>query len=90
MFPNRCYLYTSLRAEVSLLPSRLLAFTKSFASLFSCIFGLLTTRLTSDANDLVRDCSLFMPKGGGAVFRVGGGVKFSKSIKKGGVFLKYK
>ena len=35
-----------------------------------------------------RDCSLFMPKGWGAVFRVGGGgeVKFSKSMKKGGVF----
>ena len=30
-----------------------------------------------------------MPKGG-PVFRVGGGVKFSKSMKKGGVFLKYK
>ena len=39
-----------------------------------------------------RDCSLFMPKGWGAVFRVGGGGegKFSKSMKKGGVFLKYK
>ena len=31
-----------------------------------------------------RDCSLFMSKGG-PVFRVGG-VKFSKSMKKGGVF----
>ena len=30
-----------------------------------------------------------MPKGWGAVFRVGGGgVKFSKSMKKGGVFFK--
>ena len=35
-----------------------------------------------------RDCSLFMPKGGGAVFRVGGGVKFSKSMKKGRCFFK--
>ena len=36
---------------------------------------------------LLRDCSLFMPKRG-PVFRVGGGggVKFSKSIEKGGVF----
>ena len=31
----------------------------------------------------LRDCSLFMPKGG-PVFREGGGVKFSKSMKKGG------
>ena len=38
-----------------------------------------------DSQDL-RDCSLFMPKGGGAVFRVGGGVQFSKSMKKGGCF----
>ena len=31
---------------------------------------------------------LFMPTGG-SVFRVGGGVKFSKSMKKGVVFFKY-
>ena len=29
-----------------------------------------------------------MPKGG-PVFRVGGGVQFSKSMKKGGCFFKY-
>ena len=34
-----------------------------------------------------RDCSLFMPKGGGAVFRVGG-VKIFKINEKGGVFFK--
>ena len=33
---------------------------------------------------LLRDCSLF----GGPVFRVGGGVKFSKSMKKMGLFFK--
>ena len=47
---------------------------------------------TSRGIKVFRDCSLYMPKGG-PVFRVGGGgggVKFSKSIKKGGVFLKYK
>ena len=32
----------------------------------------------------VRDCSLFMPKGGRYLEL--GGVKFSKSMKKGGVF----
>ena len=37
---------------------------------------------------LLRDSSLFMPKGG-AVFRVGGG-KIFKINEKGGVFLKYK
>ena len=46
-------LCTSERAEVSLLHSWLLAFTKSFASLVSRVFGLLSTRLTSDANDFV-------------------------------------
>ena len=35
-----------------------------------------------------RDCSLFMPKGGGAVFRVGGGGKIFKINEKGGVFFK--
>ena len=29
-------------------------FAKSFASLFSCVFGLLTTQLTSDASDFVK------------------------------------
>ena len=33
----------------------------------------------------LRDCSLFMPKGG-PVFRVGGGGKIFKINKKGGVF----
>ena len=34
-----------------------------------------------------RDCLLFMPKGG-PVFRVGGGVKFLKSMKKRECFFK--
>ena len=38
-------------------------------------------------SSIFRDCSLVMPKGG-PVFRVGGGVKFSKSLKKGGCFFK--
>ena len=38
-------------------------------------------------SSIFRDCSLVMPKGG-PVFRVGGGVKFSKSMKRGGVFFK--
>ena len=38
--------------------------------------------------EYIRDCSLFIPKGG-PVFRVGGGgVKFSKSLKKGRCFSK--
>ena len=38
--------------------------------------------------DQIRDCSLFMPKGG-PVFRMGGGGgKFSKSMKKEWCFLK--
>ena len=50
IFLNRCYLCTSLQAEVSLLHAWLLVFTKSFVLLLSCIFGLLTTQLTSEAD----------------------------------------
>ena len=35
----------------------------------------------------IRDCSLFMPKGG-PVFRVGGGGKIFKIKEKGGCFFK--
>ena len=49
-FLNRCYLCSSPRAEVSLLHAWLLAFTKSFTSFVSCVFGLLTTRLTSETD----------------------------------------
>ena len=50
IFLNRCYLCTSLQAEVSLLHPWLLVFTKSFVLLLSCVFGLLTTQLTSEAD----------------------------------------
>ena len=39
-----------LQAEVSLLHPWLLVFTKSFVLLLSCVFGLLTTQLTSEAD----------------------------------------
>ena len=48
-----CYLCTSLRVEVSLLHAWLLPCTNSFASIVSCVFGLLTTRLKSGANDFL-------------------------------------
>ena len=39
-----------MRAEVPLLHAWLLVFKKPFASLVSCLFGLLTTRLKSEAD----------------------------------------
>ena len=43
--------------------------------------------LKKEHHDTVRDCSLFMPKGGRCL-EWGGGVKFSKSMKEGGCFFK--
>ena len=63
-------------------------FLPIFTAKRDCIQGT-PTKVTWVNPQIIRDCSLFMPKGG-PVFRVGGGVKFSKSMKKGGVFLKYK
>ena len=54
---------------------------------WSSIRSVIIRVMNKRESDLLRDCSLFMAKGGGRCLE-GGGVKFSKSMKKEGCFFK--